>query len=51
MTEEKQIFYSKNLIPKIYVETEPFPFDIDLFNEESQWVISRLSHFLGLGSD
>ena len=35
VVEEKQIFYSK--IPKldISVETEPFPFDINMFNEES----------------
>ena len=32
--EEKQAFLIKILKPEIYVENEPFPLDIDLFNEE-----------------
>ena len=51
IVEEKQIFYSKIIKPYIYVANEPFPLDIILFNEESQWVISFLSQFLGLDND
>ena len=49
--EEKKIFYSKSINPDIYVANEPFPVDINMFNEESQWVISLLSLFLGLDTD
>ena len=49
--EENKIFYSKSLKPYISIANEPFPLDIILFNEESQWVISLLSQFLGLDND
>ena len=51
VAEEKQIFNSKSLKPEISIESEPFPLDIGLFNEETQWVISLLSQFLGLDND
>ena len=51
VVEEKQVVYSKILKPDVFVAYEPFPFDINLFNEESQLFLSPLSHFLGLGSD
>ena len=40
--EEKQAFLSKRIKPKISIENVPFPLDIDLFNEESPWVLSLL---------
>ena len=46
--EEKQVFYPKILKPNVFVTYEPFPFDINMFNEESQLVISLLTQFLGL---
>ena len=33
------------------LSNQPFPLDINLFNEESQLVISMLSQFLGLDPD
>ena len=48
IVEEKQTIYSWSLKPDSFVVTEPFPLDINLFNEESQWVVSLLSDFLGL---
>ena len=40
VVEEKQVFYSKILKLDVSVADEPFPFDINMFNEESQLVIS-----------
>ena len=41
-TKEKQAFLSKSLKPKVSIENEPFPLDIDMFKEEYQWVLSLL---------
>ena len=41
----------KSIKPEISIENDHFPLDIDMFNEESQCVISLLSQFLGLNSD
>ena len=49
--EETQAFLLKICKPNVSIENVPFPLDIDLFNEESQCVISPLCQFLGLDSD
>ena len=47
----KQVFLLKILKPNASIENQRFPLDIDLFNEESQWVLSLLCQFLGLDCD
>ena len=47
---KKNKFLTQSLKLDVYVADEPF-FDINMFNEESQLVISLLSQFLGLDID
>ena len=47
---KKNKFLNQSLKLDVYVADEPF-FDINMFNEESQLVISLLSQFLGLDID
>ena len=48
---KKNKFLTQSLKLDVYVADEPFTFDINMFNEESQLVISLLSQFLGLDID
>ena len=48
---KKNKFLTQSLKPDVCVADEPFPSDINMFNEESQLVISLLSQFLGLDID
>ena len=47
----KEDFLVKILKLDVLIENVPFPLDIDLSNEESQYAISLLCQFLGLDSD
>ena len=46
----KQDYLLEILKPYVSIENIPFPLDIDLFNEESQCVLSLLCQFSGLDS-
>ena len=48
---KKNKFLTQSLKLDVYFVDEPFTFDINMFNEESQLVISLLSQFLGLDID
>ena len=48
---EKHAFLKTYFKPYILFQNHPFPVDYNLLNEETQYVITLISQFLGLDTD
>ena len=49
--EQKDAFLGACLKPENQLSNPPFPIDFDLFNEETKFVITLVSWFLGMDSN
>ena len=49
--EQKQPFFSKCFRSDVSLDNQPFPLDVNLFNEETKLIVSMLSQFLGLDTN
>ena len=49
--EKKHDFFKSCFKPNVELQIQPFPIDANLFDEETQCVITLMSQFLGLDTD
>ena len=48
---QKHPFFLKSYRSDISLDNQPFPLDVNLFNDETQIIVSMMSQFLGLDID